>query len=90
MVLYPFRSDRVAAGTSEAFAYFVGENLEKMYVELGLNGVEVWVDPRERSNKGFPAAPHAVFVGGSTSRDTRSGRCLDSAESADEIISGRG
>lgn len=69
---------------------FVGKNLEKRYVEVGLDGVEVGVDSFKSGNEGFPLAPHAVFVGGKFSRDGRSARCLHNAKSTDEIISGLG
>ena len=69
-------------------ADFVGENFEKRYVEVGLDGVEIRVDAVEGGNKGFPAVPHAIFVGGSFRSGARSGRCFCSAETREEIISG--
>ena len=71
-------------------SYFVGENLEKRYVELRLDGVEVGVNAVEGGDKGFPCVPHAVFVGGSFRSDSKSGLSLRSAESTEEIIAGRG
>ena len=58
-----------------ATAESVGENLEKRYVEVWLDGVEVGVHA-ERGNKGCPLFPMGVLVGGLFRRQSKAGLCL--------------
>ena len=59
-------------------------------MEVWRDGVEVGVDSVKSGDEVFPDFPHAVLVGGSFSRQSRSGLCLRRAESSEEIISGLG
>ena len=70
-------------------AQSVGENLEKRYVEVGPDAVEVGVHAVERGYKGLPLFPMGVFVGGVFRRQSSAGLCLHSAEVSEESISGR-
>ena len=66
----------------------MGKNLEKRYVEVWLEAVEVGVNAVERGNKGFPLFPMGVFVGGLFRRDSKSGLSFCSAEIKEESMSG--
>lgn len=88
--LYTFNSDRFVAASEGTVAEFLGENLEKRYVEVGLDTVEIGVNSGEGGNIGCPCLPMGVFVGGVFNRVSRAGLCLSKAELMEEIISGLG